>query len=134
MAWAAAPALHNLLVQDMEFAYTDIDLSVPRDPGKVTSVFDGDPNYSAISAGDIIFFYQNGPGSPNHAGFIVGWGPPVNNQGELDFDAASAPWFADHGGADHIRPINDISRPSPIARVILMEYDTVSPDHPIFQR
>ena len=122
-AWSAAPALLNYLVNTKGFSIVSLSIT-SRQTGPLTLI-SGD--LSLIQPGDVIFFYQNGLSAPNHAGVIIGWGPPlVYNSNTrtygLDANGQYVPWFIDHTGSGHARPITDISLPSPLVEIVHIQY------------
>jgi hypothetical protein len=123
VAWVGTSDLENFLINDLLFSFTALDIQ-PREAPTPRPNSGGSLSLTDILPGDVVFFYQNDPNNPNHAGVVIGWGPPIvssNGERRLDFNANPVPWIADNGGPGFIRPINDIglpSRPTKIVHVI----------------
>lgn len=103
-AWAVTPDLKDCLVSHKGFSTT---VTNSYRPYEIPSVFSG--SFDKVTPGDVVFFYSTGQATqPNHAGIVIGWGPPVDTQGKLDLNAPLVPWIADQSGLGHPRPINDL--------------------------
>ncbi|MCC6976206.1 MAG: amidase domain-containing protein [Anaerolineae bacterium] len=117
-AWAITPELRNYLVNNKGFSTT---LTNSYQPYGTPSALTG--NLNTVLPGDVVFFYSTGVSTqPNHAGIVIGWGPPVDSTGNLDLNAPLIPWIADQSGDGHPRPINDLNGAVDKVEIVHMKY------------